>query len=330
MKTRSTFLSRLVPTIAAVIPVAAVLLVLPTAFGQPAPVELGRLFSLDFWNEQSGMGLAEVVGQEQVNVVKTTDGGATFSILYSLRRESVTEIAVSGATGQLGIILGQNAIFRSTNGGRRWNKSRQAFEMSKIHFVGGRGFMIGTPTNVRGEIGPSLMITASKGLRWDPRIPQPASVQDYCFSTETLGWVIDDQGLLQTTDGRRFTLKKPLEQSIAVACSGDRHVWVLVGNKVHQSFDAGATWFEQDTGSRAVFTSMQFVDQSHGWLYSDRELRASEDGGRSWTLRMRAMGPPRFTDATKGWALGGNGDIYRTTDGGRAWTSVQPTLAAAP
>jgi photosystem II stability/assembly factor-like uncharacterized protein len=310
----------------ALVAVAAPLLALPVAFAQPAPEQLGRLFSIDFWNEQNGMGLAEVVGQEQINVVKTADAGATFSVLYSLRRESVTEIAMMG-TGQIGIILGTKAIFRTTNGGRRWNKSGQTFEMSKLRFLGGRGFMIGTPTNARGEIGPSLLVTSSKGLRWDPRVPQPASVQDYCFSTETFGWAIDDRGLLHTTDGRRFELNKPLEQSIAVACSGDRHVWVLVGNKVHQSFDAGATWFEQDTGSRAVFTSMQFVDQSHGWLYADRELRATEDGGRTWTLRMRAMGPPRFTDAQKGWALGGNGDIYRTTDGGRTWTSVQPTLA---
>ena len=315
--------------IAVLLPLTALLLSLPVAFGQPAPVELGRLFSVDFWNETSGMGLAEVVGQETINIVKTTDSGATFSILYSLRRENVTEIAMFGTNGQLGVILGTNAIFRSTNGGRRWNKSRQAFDMSKVRFLGGRGFMIGTPTNVRGDIGPTLLVTASKGLRWDPRMPQPASVQDYCFSDETHGWVIDDRGLQQTTDGRTFALKKELEQSIAVACSDPQHVWVLVGNKVHQSFDGGATWFEQDTGSRAVFTSMQFVDQTHGWLYSDRELRASEDGGRTWTLRMRAMGPPRFTDAQKGWALGGNGDIYRTTDAGRSWTSQQPTLAAA-
>jgi photosystem II stability/assembly factor-like uncharacterized protein len=308
--------ARLVASLA----ISTVLLALPVAFGQPAAPEMGRLFALDFWDEQGAMGLAEVIGQEVVNVVKTKDGGATFSLLYSLRRESVTEIATFGTAGQMGVILGTNAIFRSTNGGRRWNKSRQAFEMSKLRFLGGRGFMIGTPTNVRGDTGPTLLVTSSKGLRWDPRMPQPASVQDYCFSTETFGWVIDDQGLHLTTDGRRFERKKELEQAIAVACHGDRHVWVLVGNKVHQSFDAGATWFEQDTGSRAVFTSMQFVDTSNGWLYSDRELRATEDGGRTWTIRMRAMGP-------QGWALGGNGDIYKTTDGGRTWTSNQPTLA---
>lgn len=315
--------------IAILAPVVAILLALPVAFGQPAPVELGRLFSLDLWTEQGGMGLSEVVGQEMVNVVRTADGGATFSVVYSLRRESVTEIATFGVNGQMGVILGTGGFFRSTNGGRRWNKSRQPYDLSKIRFLGGRGFMIGNPTNARGEAGPTLLVTSSKGLRWDPRMPQPASVQDYCFSTETQGWVVDDRGLHQTTDGRTFALKKELEQSIAVACSANRFVWVLVGNKVQQSFDAAATWFEHDTGSRAVFTSMQFVDQSHGWLYSNRELRATEDGGRTWTLRMRALGPPRFWDAQKGWALGGNGDIYKTADGGRTWTSQQPTLAAA-
>jgi photosystem II stability/assembly factor-like uncharacterized protein len=315
--------------LAALVPLAAILLALPVASGQPAPVELGRIFSLDFWSEQGAMGLAEVVGQEVVNIVKTTDGGATFRILYSLRRENVTEIATFGQEGQMGVILASGGFFRSTNGGRRWNKSRQPYDLSKIHFVGSRGFMIGNPTNARGDVGPTLLVTSSKALRWDPRRPQPASVQDYCFSTEMLGWVIDDQGLEQTTDGgRTFTLKKNFEQSIAVACSADRYVWVLVGNKIQQSFDAGVTWFEQDTGSRAVFTSMQFVDQNFGWLYSDRELRATEDGGRTWALRMRAMGPPRFWDNSKGWALGGNGDILKTTDGGRAWTSSQPTLAA--
>jgi photosystem II stability/assembly factor-like uncharacterized protein len=308
--------------------VAALLLSLPVAFGQPAPAELGRLFALDFWDPTNGMGLADVVAQETINIVKTTDAGANFSILYSLRRESVTEIVMAGTTGSLGIIIGRNAVFRSTNGGRRWNKSRLAFDMSKLRFVGNKGFVIGTPTNMRGDIGPQLLVTSSKGLRWDPRQVQPSSVQDYCFGTETFGWVIDDAGLQMTTNARTFTLKKPFEQSIAVGCSGEQHVWVLVGSKVHHSADAGATWTEQDTGSRAVFTSMQFVDTTHGWLYSDRELRATDDGGRTWTLRMRAMGPPRFSDATKGWALGGNGDIYRTNDGGRTWSSMQPALAA--
>src|SRR5512134_3485472 len=97
--------------------ITTLLLALPVAFGQPAAPVMGRLFALDFWDEQGGMGLAEVVGQEQVNVVKTADGGATFSVLYSLRREQVTEIATFGPQGKMGVILGTNAIFRTTNGG---------------------------------------------------------------------------------------------------------------------------------------------------------------------------------------------------------------------
>ncbi|MBI2897536.1 MAG: hypothetical protein HYY06_28515 [Deltaproteobacteria bacterium] len=315
---------------AALLSVAILLGLLSFALAQPArpPEALGRIFAASFQDETKGLGLAELIGQEQANVVRTEDGGATWRILYTFRRETLEGISMMPG-GQLGMISGSGAFFRTTNGGRSWNKSRLPFEMSKLRFVGSHGFMVGTPTNARDDAGPTLLVTASKALRWEPRFQQPASVQDHCFSSEAIGWAIDDRGVHQSTDGgRRFTLKKELESSIAVACSDDRHVWVLVGNRVHQSFDAGETWFDHDVGSRSVFTSMQFVDGTHGWLYSDRELRATEDGGNSWTLRMRAMGPPTFWDAQKGWALGGNGDIHHTNDGGRSWTDVRPALAA--
>jgi photosystem II stability/assembly factor-like uncharacterized protein len=298
---------------------------------QPAATEsLGRIFAAAFQDESKGLGIAELIGQDLTNVVKTEDGGATWTILYSFRRESLEGMALVGG-GQAALIHGSGLVYRTTNGGRRWAKSRLAYEMSRLRFVGSRGFMIGTPTNGRGDVGPTLLVAAAKAMRWEPRFPQPASVQDYCFSTDTLGWVIDDRGLHQTTNGgRTFSLRKELENSNTVACSGDRHVWVLVGDHVHQSFDAGATWFDHAVGSRTPFTSMQFLSGSHCWLYADRELRATEDGGITWTLRMRAMGPPTFWSPDRGWALGGNGDIHRTTDGGRTWNRVEPALAPAP
>ena len=129
---------------------------------------------------------------------------------------------------------------------------------------------------------------------------------------------------MSTNGGRTFTLKKPLEQPIAVACHGDTHAWALEGTKIASHLRCGRDWSRREVGSRAVFTSMSFASPTNGWLYSDRELRGTEDGGRTWSLRMRALGPPTWFDGQKGWALGGNGDIYKTADGGRNGRASSP------
>ena len=69
-------------------------------------------------------------------------------------------------------------------------------------------------------------------------------------------------------------------------------------------------------------SSLQFVDERHGWMAFDGYLLATSDGGKTW--RSQAPGKEilgvQFFDRQRGWAAGDG--LYKTTDGGAEWRLV--------
>ncbi len=60
---------------------------------------------------------------------------------------------------------------------------------------------------------------------------------------------------------------------------------VAVGNRGHVviSRDEGETWHQSITPTRAMLTGVSFVDEQHGWAVGhDGVILATTDGGRSW------------------------------------------------
>ncbi len=283
-------------------------------------VDLGRVFSAHFVDRDKGWALADLVaGEPRINVVKTTDGGNTWQILWTFVREVDLE-GIWMTSDSNGVVSAANRYFRTTNGGRTWGRQRTPYEMSKMSFAGGHGFAIGMPPVKHGTEGPTLLRTTNGGGNWAAVVDQPATVADYCFSTEERGWIADGAGLSVTTDGGgTWTQKKPAEGLTAVACHGGRYAWGAGGGKVLQTFDGGAHWFEHDLGTSAQVTHLVFVDGSIGWAYGERDFRKTVDGGLHWTVLNTPPGPPRFFDGESGWALDSNGDIHRTSNGGRSW-----------
>src|SRR5205809_2891231 len=71
---------------------------------------------------------------------------------------------------------------------------------------------------------------------------------------------------------------------------------------------------------------VQFVDESAGWAVGPNgEILATIDGGKTWTGQ---YGGPlkitgvQFVDDHHGWAVGEGGGLLRTVDGGGSWESV--------
>lgn len=116
----------------------------------------------------------------------------------------------------------------------------------------------------------------------------------------------------------------------AIACmlilfaSPSHAVWVKTG-----ALDTA----QRGSGVQVSFTAGDFLtDTRHGWVagqYRSEDGRRvavfrTTDGGRTWTgtytdIATTPVNALDFVDATQGWMLVGDSDIYRTDDGGRAW-----------
>ncbi|KQN44988.1 hypothetical protein ASE98_08590 [Pseudomonas sp. Leaf48] len=110
---------------------------------------------------------------------------------------------------------------------------------------------------------------------------------------------------------------------------------VAVGDRGHilYSDDQGTTWTQARVPTRALLTSVFFVDDKHGWAVGhDAQILASEDGGITWTKQFEDLKRESplldvwFKDVDSGFAVGAYGALLETTDGGKHWEDVSDRL----
>ena len=151
----------------------------------------------------------------------------------------------------------------------------------------------------------------------------------------------------------------PLRHVDALEFLDAEHAWVAVSHAarvftIWRTVDGGRSWrpardsycasSATDHKPRCGFpASIDFIDANHGWSLSaiDRSrgtLLATRDGGNTWTLASRThfTGPLHFVDVRNAWAVSNphdfdatgqaglpGGAIYRTTNGGATWHTVE-------
>ncbi len=123
------------------------------------------------------------------------------------------------------------------------------------------------------------------------------------------------------------------------------------GYRLERTTDGGVTWQKQADGLPGA--GFQFVDANTGWLevgddsdpFAPIQLQRTTDGGKTWQrftprLLPADSGRPaiahmdagdalvfksiQMIDSSNGWAIGANGYIFHTTDGGKTWQDVTP------
>lgn len=115
---------------------------------------------------------------------------------------------------------------------------------------------------------------------------------------------------------------------LGLARAGQRIVAVGERGTVIYSEDRGGSWLAAATSGPAL-TTAYFVDAATGWAAGhDAAIAHSRDGGISWTWQHNAAdarGPLldlQMHDRDRGIAVGANGLILRTDNGGGTWTRL--------
>lgn len=85
--------------------------------------------------------------------------------------------------------------------------------------------------------------------------------------------------------------------------------------------DGGATWAE--TPVKEAGLSLFFLDDSNGWMVTEKGIWVTAESGRSWTkLKQAPSGILRvwFVNAKHGFAAGLEKRVFETLDSGETWT----------
>jgi len=257
------------------------------------------------------------------NVLRTTDGGATWAVqpsgaqvpLYSLSFVNPTQ---GTAVGDLGTIL------KTTDGGVTWIP----VDSGTSYFLAGVSFADADKGIAVGDFG-TILRTADGGASWTPQDSgTTVSLYAVSFVNADTATVVGNTGIiLRTDDGGATWLLQDSGRydylsgvSFVDANTGWAAGGKLDGNGgtvVHTS-DGGATWIEQAGG--AQLWAVSFADENDGMVvgYQGTILRTT-NGGASWAYlsssTMNTFTGVSFADASTWTAVGYSGLILGTTDG---------------
>lgn len=288
------------------------------------------------------------VGPHSIRAVATDAIGASTSstpismtVLASTTTTSKPEGRLNGvffADSSRGWIVGdQGRIYRSDDGGTRWSVQPSGTDVAllRVQFVNrSTGWIVGA-------LGKMLK-TTDGGSTWTAlNSGTSEALRGLSFVSASTGWVVGDASIvLKTTDGgTNWTSQTtaPASGWWSVSFVDASNGWVGGVGALARTTDGGATWAVQDASivtpgsERGIgFYDTRFVSTSRGVMVGATRggdvLRTTSDGGATWTTRentvmTNAFSGVAFGDGSHFWAVGSDGKIVASTDGGDTWSA---------
>lgn len=296
------------------------------------------------WLYISGLGFTDATVGTWTNgsdLYRSADGGRTWaktalpaSGFYSYEARMLP----GGAFYRRGYAGSGEVHYLSEDGGASWRSVKSPF----VYTLGSRIQRLDAQTWLSSDYG-SVMLSRDGMQSWtaiagiDPKVAQRSLLAVWFFDAKR-GLGLNAAGELQETanGGLDWTVKL---KNLATASYGiatrfqfvsASKGWLLAGDgKIYRSTDGGALWSTPLLGAYQV-SSFHFADENNGFALSRDPatgrsvLLVSSDGGQSWAQKaeiQEGLNALHFSDASKGIAVGANGRIATTEDGGQTWVN---------
>jgi photosystem II stability/assembly factor-like uncharacterized protein len=230
------------------------------------------------------------------------------------------------------------------------SKADEGYPNLKVQFVN---------SQVGWIVGPRLLQTTDGGRSW-----KQVRRDGYgTFEAETIGFgdriiqfvspevglQLDLTSIVKTTDGGKTWPHKlaipalgPTDSPSGSIFFLDRDVGWVVDQTVHHTTDGGRNWAilsatptgveERQRNLRVApalanfLPALWFVDNQTGFMARlDGEVYRTTDGGKTWIKVLSVDSQITgiyFVDKQNGWLCGGDGLVARTTDGGATWSTT--------
>ncbi len=197
----------------------------------------------------------------------------------------------------------------------------------------------------------SVLHTDDGGKNWDLQDSSTDyALSSICFSDPQNGWAVGENGtIIHTGDGGRCweRQKCPVDYFLMGVCFvTDRKGWaVSEWTTILYTEDGGENWQVQFTGEDYCLNSVSFCDPQNGWAAGEYGyIYHTSDGGRTWEHQAGAFAFSEeafelvgentlfdvyAVDPNRAWAVGIDGHITRTLDGGTTWEKVESGVKMA-
>jgi len=239
-------------------------------------------------------------------------------------------------------------IYQTRDGGATWHPqaSRSVESLFAVDFADAKhGWVVG-------RVG-TVLHTSDGGETWEA---QPADTKQHLFDVHAIDaqhvWAVGDWGtIINSTDAGASWHAHPLDRDIilnAEAWPDAAHGWIVgEAGAILATTDGGATWATQTSGVEKTLFGTSFTDARNGWAVGiDGLILHTIDGGQTWQVQhgdpqISTLDQVGFKEAfdnptlyaiavtpNYGYAVGDNGAVFASSDGGNAWERKRVPAAA--
>lgn len=172
--------------------------------------------------------------------------------------------------------------------------------------------------------------------RWEHPLPQGNQLNGMSFVATDTGWAVGRSGVvLKTTDGGnawQFQDAGVYRDWSAVSFASTSTGWV-VGDRgtIKRTGDGGSTWTTQTAAVSSTLRGVASVGVAQAIAVGDASggsatIRFTTNGGTAWssgtTTVTASLFSVAFPSPTLAWAVGANGTMVRSADGGQSWVAT--------
>jgi photosystem II stability/assembly factor-like uncharacterized protein len=222
------------------------------------------------------------------------------SILYAQQKLSDDLFSVTFPTEQNGWACGRwGTVVNTSDGGMTWihQNTGTDFTLSSIYFVDPHhGWAVGDEGIINH--------TTDGGKTWEKqKSPVPFFLMDVYFETPLKGWIVTERTHILFTE------------------------------------DGGKTWGLQFSDEDYILKAVSFCDALHGWAVGEYGyIYHTNNGGATWEKQAGYFDISESTGEVEGgtflfdvvavdpqtvWAVGIDGYVIKTADGGKTWQEVE-------
>ena len=240
--------------------------------------------------------------------------------LHDVAFRTASDLVAVGARGSIVVSSDGGGAWRNVAGGVERNLNAVSFHDPLV------GLAVGDDGSVVG--------TTDGGATWRVKSP-PQGVSDYediDFASATVAVAVGDDGIVRSTDGGDTWRRVPAQMvgSLITVAFADEQIAVAggKGGELLRSTNGGQNWsIIPDVSGRLM--DVEFASPTVGWAVTDGyaagNVLRTTDAGLTWTDAYPdlhdSISAIALLDATTAAILiPGDGEIRRTTDGGKSWS----------